>query len=149
VRQIVFSARLRGVPRPQGSLVPYGYSKTGRPQYAHPATLIEWRENIVTAMKERLPEGWTPLTGPLGIRLDFYLPRPERHYFRDGRLRPDAPSYVSEGADLDKLTRALFDATTIAGVVDDDRRYALIERATKTYAPPSDMGAYVEIWRLA
>lgn len=84
-----------------------------------------WREAVEVAVlvtgRPSIPLG----TGGLPLRVDlvFHVKRPKSHY-RSGRfahiLRDDAPDYVAQDPDVDKLIRATFDALTISKVIADD-----------------------------
>lgn len=147
-RPPLFETRVYGLPRPQGSLTLYGTNGRGKPKLGHGQPLILWRETCVTALRAALPVGWVPLSSSAAVQLRFYLPRPQRHFTRHGDLRNDAPTYVANGADLDKLVRGVFDALTISGVIADDRHVSLV-RAEKVYADAnSDAGVQIALWGL-
>lgn len=86
--------------------------------------LRPWRATIVAALCEA---GWQNdpfLMGPVHVSLDFALPRPGYHYRKDGELKDTAPSWHDKRGDLDKLTRAVFDALTQSGAIRDDSQVA-------------------------
>jgi Holliday junction resolvase RusA-like endonuclease len=139
-----------GIPVPQGSMK--GYVRRGKGGGAGTVALtnnnpklIEWRMKVTGHAIAKQPE-WAevskavfPMEGPIGIRLDFILPRPQSHY-GTGRnakvLKPSAPKYPTGTPDLDKLVRAILDALTDARVWDDDSQVVLV-KAVKEYEGPS------------
>lgn len=113
------SAFVSGVPMPQGSKNAY--------RRGNKVVLVESSKGLPgwrTAVREGaavLPR----LVGEVHVELIFAMPRPKSHY-RTGRfahlLKPSAPLFHSVKPDVDKLERAVFDALTQAGVVEDDCR---------------------------
>ena len=97
-----------GVPRPQGSKRAVG----GGRFIEASKYLPEWRKSVVGAAREA-HEG-EPIQGAVTVTAEFVFPRPKA-------LKPnqDAPPHTS-APDTDKLQRAVGDALTIAGVIEDD-----------------------------
>lgn len=128
--------RVKGVPIPQGSKRNYG---VGRMVEANPE-LMPWRD-LVRAEAERtaFEVGWTTAEGPVMVGLSFTLIRPKSVRRLFPTVKPD----------LDKLTRAVNDALTIARVVHDD---ALIisSAQSKRYASDTNKvpGVYVVVSRM-
>lgn len=130
-----------GRPVPQGSMTPYAKGKMVRGRWepfktrdgrlvlavkaSNEKRLKAWRKRVSTlaAVSPARPE--TVLAGPCQVELVFTFERPGVHYFQrvgGNVIRPDAPSWcdtITTG-DLDKLTRAVFDALTDAGWWGDD-----------------------------
>lgn len=113
-------------PVPQGSKTRFGK----RIVEDNADLLAPWREAVkaaaVVAMREMHPDDPRPLFPkgtPVAVELTFTFPRPGAHY-GTGRnaaaLKPGAPTWRTTYPDLDKLTRAVFDAFTAAGVWHDD-----------------------------
>jgi crossover junction endodeoxyribonuclease RusA len=117
----------------------------GRP-YITPANphLTGWRTKLARAA--RTYKGTTPrLTGPILIRLTFYMPRPAHHIAPDGSVFANAAATPCRKPDLDKLVRAVFDALTDAEVWGDDGQAVAVE-ARKVWADPSTQpGAQIEL----
>ena len=128
-----------GHPAPQGSKRHVGHgimvesSKAVKP----------WRQDVKAAA-ERFIESqrdrgvaWSPLDGPLVVRMVFTFARPRSHY-RTGRnahlLRDAAPARPSTKPDLSKLLRSTEDALTDAGLWRDDARVVDYRRAAKVWA---------------
>lgn len=127
----LFDVWVQGLPAAQGSKKYAGHRwspKAGRPV---PLLLEEshavepWRNLVTGTAQLRLNRyrGWKPLDEPLGVVLDVYVPRPRTVT----RPLPTVPP------DVDKLTRAVFDAFTKAGVWEDDSRVVDVA-AGKRYA---------------
>lgn len=135
-----------GQPAPQGSKRHVGNgvmvesSKKVKP----------WRQDVVAAARSvvenariaHYPDGvlhidpFTPLDGPLHVRMVFSFTRPRSHY-RTGRnahlLKADAPAQPCGRPDVSKLCRATEDALTTAGVWVDDSRVAEYDRLAKVW----------------
>ena len=78
----------------------------------------EWRELVAVAAQTQT-EMWTTNPGqPVGVVLDFYMPRPKGHFGKKGLL-PSAPLLPAKKPDLDKLIRAVLDALTGVLMHDD------------------------------
>ena len=109
-----------GVPRPQGSKTAIRTGDRARvieagtndSRAAHRA----WRDTVTlyarnAAQRAGLAEPWDC---PMAVVLTFHMPRP--------KLWPLAKVYADTKPDLDKLTRAVLDSLTDAGVFTDDSR---------------------------
>lgn len=129
-----------GLPAPQGSK--RGFVVNGRVVMKESSAKVKpWRQDVVTAVEQTLNDpyvtaGPVPLTGPVDVRVDFYLPRP-RYHFRTGarahELKPNAPTYVDKKPDTDKLLRSTLDGLTSSGVIRDDAQVASLT-GVKRYA---------------
>jgi len=103
----------------------------------------DWRAMVVASCREvfKLPA----LEGPLKLRIDFRMPRPQSHYGsgrNKGVLKPTAPYYHTIRPDSVKLTRALEDALTHILWRDDSQNVIL--DVVKRYADLNP-GALVEV----
>lgn len=95
-----------------------------------------WRSAIATEARDEM--GNRPLfEGALRVTVTFCFPRPKSHFLPATKSRPtpilrdDAPVFHTSRPDVDKLTRALFDALTNV-VWHDDAQVADV-RARKVY----------------
>ena len=78
------------------------------------------------------------------------MQRPKSHFGTGrnaGKLKPSAPKYPAVKPDVDKLSRAVHDALTIANVIDDDSRI-VIDHNEKHYAV-EQTGASIEVISLS
>lgn len=75
--------------------------------------------------------GAQPLIGPVRLDIDFFMPRPKKHFRRNGELRPDAPKFHDIKPDRDKLLRCVGDA--LSGVVYKDDCQACAGQISKLY----------------
>ncbi len=101
-----------GLPGPQGSKSYVGH-RGGKAILVESSKKVKpWREAVVDAALRALPRTHTPLTGPLALGVEFYLPSPKTAPKK--RLLPD------KQPDLSKLMRSTEDALTDAGVWGDD-----------------------------
>lgn len=122
-----------GIPVPQGS-------KTGKVikgrviLYDDNAKVLKpWRANVESLARIWM-EARDTLTGSLEATLDFYMPRPASVK----RARP------SVKPDIDKLTRAIFDALTAADVWEDDARVVSLT-AREWYADDRPAGVRIHV----
>lgn len=122
---------VRGTPAPQGSKRHVGH---GILVEAAAPRVKAWREAVRSEAQRAIGDE-PPLDGPVAVWVRLYLPRPKAH-FRTGRhaheLRPDAPDFVAQTPDVDKLLRSTLDALTDAGAWRDDRQVAEVT-ASKVY----------------
>jgi len=129
----VIRFQVRGLPVPQGSL--RSWVVNGKPVITSTAKgLGSWRRLVADVAQRFAPT--EPWAGPVGIELDFGIPKPKSAPKRR-RVWPD------KRPDLDKLSRAVLDALTYVIFADDSQVVHL--RATKDYGAP---GVAVEIRRV-
>jgi Holliday junction resolvase RusA-like endonuclease len=130
-------ADVLGVPVPQGSKRVFN----GHLVDVNHAPLRAWRGAIAHEIGLS-----TVLTGPVFVKLDFFLSRPKGH-FGTGRnentLKPSAPVWPKTKPDLDKLVRACLDAMTGMVYADDSQVAALA--VTKNYADGRQPGVHIEV----
>jgi crossover junction endodeoxyribonuclease RusA len=120
-----------GQPVPQGSMK--GFVRTGKAgvpvaALTHSNPLLNaWRMKVTGHMIDAIQRSpmiqHVPLTGAVGARITFRMPRPQYHYGtgkNDHLLKPSAPKYPAKAPDLDKMLRAILDALTDAQVWEDD-----------------------------
>jgi len=118
-----------GRPAPQGSK-----RHVGRGVMVESSRHVKpWREDVRSSALDALPDGWTPLDGPIRVSMVFSMPRPKT--LPKGRTEPDRMP------DLSKLCRSTEDALTSAGVWADDARVVEYVRLAKVYAGSSDSDA--------
>lgn len=98
--------------------------------------LKAWRAQVRAAAEAAVEDaGWETLDEPCQVHLGFTMPRPKRPRWGVPAVKPD----------LDKLTRAVFDALTDAGVWKDDSRVVSME-VTKRYEDDEAVpGVWVEV----
>lgn len=124
-----------GRPAPQGSKRHVG----GGRMIESSKHVKPWRDDVKAAAEALLADRrpWTPLDGPLLVRMVFTTTRPRSHY-RTGRnahlLRDGAPARPHGKPDVSKLQRSTEDALTDAGIWRDDALVVEYERAAKVYA---------------
>ena len=123
----ILSFLLKGLPAPQGSKVVFNGHAVESNKRTRP-----WRALLTDAVEQAIEaQNWTtiPKGVPVEVIVTFFKPRPKAHY-RTGKnahlLRDDAPYYVANGPDIDKLERALLDGMKVAGVYADDKQVARI-----------------------
>ncbi|MCL1801390.1 MAG: RusA family crossover junction endodeoxyribonuclease [Promicromonosporaceae bacterium] len=138
---LVFS--VPGLPVPQGS------KRVARHQIieTNAAKLRPWRATVTaTAIETAQEDQWPQAVGPVSVYLTFRLPRPKAHYrtgAKAGELKPAAPYAVTSKPDIDKLTRAILDALTDAGIWRDDSQVVRLH-AQKIYNTLPSVGIWIE-----
>jgi crossover junction endodeoxyribonuclease RusA len=127
----VLRLRINGDPAPKGSKRHVG----GGRLIESSKRLPKWQQQIRSCVEW----AWTgqPLAGPMGVRLDFVMPRPV-----------STPKRVTPAAvkrpDVDKLARAVLDELTGRVFVDDSQVVTLW--ATKRLANIGEQpGVWVEV----
>lgn len=143
--------RANGIPVPQGSMSAFINKRTGRAQVTDQKgpKLKAWRKSVKQAAQLSVfaDLAWKPIDGPVRVALLFGLPRPAS-YPKARRVWP-----VVRGHDLDKLTRAVWDACTDAGIWTDDALVVESHQA-KDYCGYGQArlltvpGVVVRVWRL-
>jgi Holliday junction resolvase RusA-like endonuclease len=123
-----------GIPTTQGSKKAFVVSpRGGKPRAVVTeqlgAALSSWRETVRSVARAAAGDDWLPLDGPVAAVLAFGLAKPRSA----PKTRRTWPIGKNSG-DLDKLTRAVFDALTQALIWDDDSRVVDLH-VTKDYAP--------------
>ena len=103
-----------GRPAPQGSKINYGKGRLVESSKA----VGPWR----TQVAYNVAQAWMapPLAGPVRLRLEFVMPRPSA---TPKRRTPPA----IKKPDWDKISRAVCDALTTAGVYHDDSQVVRAE----------------------
>ena len=136
--------RVAGIPAPQGSKIRTEYGMREASKAVGP-----WRDAVRTET-QRVCEHFT-ITGPVEVRVNFYLARPKGHYGTGrnaNRIKDSAPLYPSGMPDLDKLCRAVLDGLTAGGAWRDDAQVVVL-MATKNYADQNiSPGCDIEIKEL-
>jgi Holliday junction resolvase RusA-like endonuclease len=90
------------------------------------------------------PPGWDS-SGAKLVNVEFCFQRPPSHLTKKGLLRKGVPAGMVTHPDLDKCARAVGDALTDAGVVNDDRQIVrwVLE---KMYCPEDFVHVTVRDW---
>ncbi len=107
-----------GTPRTAGSLKSFGKNLV----HSSKLTII-WEDFIRWNFINSQYNGMTPFSGAVKVGLVFYFNRAKGHFKKDGSLSAEGlrypyPSHMGK-RDLDKLTRAVFDALTKYAYEDD------------------------------
>lgn len=128
-----------GIPRPQGSKQPFTFrdKRTGKVRASLSESggknLAAWRNDVSIMAQQHRPE--KPFDEAVSVTLKFYFIRPKSI---SKKKRP----YPSVRPDIDKLTRAIFDALKGKVYTDDSRVCDLI--ALKRYDDVSRVEIEVE-----
>jgi Holliday junction resolvase RusA-like endonuclease len=136
-----------GIPKPQGSKVPFTDRKTGqaRLKESNEISHRSWRQevaNVAARLAEELPG---PLDGALALEVVFRFPmtksRPKADRLAGTVLKTTAP-------DTSKLVRSIEDSLEAAGLITNDARFAVV-LATKVEVLDDWTGADIVIRRAA
>lgn len=133
---------VRGIPHPQGSMRTHALPN-GKIAVRYPPAVWDWRRQVQAAVSNHMVNDvgeltTHPIPGPVEVHMGFDLPRPANHYLPVNskrsvpQLKLLAPLWPSHKPDLDKLTRAVLDAVTDAGLWADDAQVVSL-RAAKRY----------------
>lgn len=105
---MIVQAFVPGTPQPQGSK--NAYFRGGKIVLVEAnKKLGSWRSQVKEKL-ESANESCTPLTAPVSLQVVFWMPRPKSVKRLWMTVKPD----------LDKMIRAINDAATDAGVLEDD-----------------------------
>ena len=140
---IVIRVFIEGIPRPQGSK--QTFRRGNRIVLVESSKhLPEWRRRLVSALQEHTGD-YTP-PKPARVTLTFLMPRPKAHYDTKGHVKKRFTHVAhTPRPDLDKLTRAVFDALTIAGIVEDDSHITSAVIAKRYADSPENTGVCITV----
>jgi Holliday junction resolvase RusA-like endonuclease len=135
-----------GKPATAGSKRAFAHRHTGKIVVLDDCkTGKAWRKAVQHAASVSIR---SPLVGPLGLCVSFWLPRPLSHRKKDGSKALGAPEYHLTKPDATKLLRAVEDAMT--GIVWLDDAQVIFQSVSKSYADGAQrVGAEVKVfeWR--
>lgn len=127
-----------GTPAPQGSK---SQTRTGRMYEASSKALRPWRNDVAFMAKKVASQEQCWLKGAVCVEVEFRFKRP--------KSLPKKVQHHTRKPDLDKLQRAIGDALTISGLIEDDSCIAEW-RCRKVYAEQGKhSGANITIWEIA
>lgn len=129
----MFQIFIEGNPRPQGSKKAFARGKSIVLVEAN-KELPAWREHMTRMLQLKQLEEPTALTTAVNVALTFWLPRP----------KSVKRQYPTGTYDIDKLTRAVLDSITKAGVWRDDSDVVDLT-VRKTYADLHQPGVLISI----
>lgn len=128
-----------GVPAPGGSKRAFRNKHTGRVVVVDDCRRNkDWRATVGICASEAIHD---PLSGPVGVEVVFFMPRPKGHFGKRG-LRPAAPTYPTTRPDATKLWRAAEDA--LKGIAWSDDSQVVLQTVIKAYSEKP--GLWVRIW---
>jgi len=129
----MFQIFIEGSPRPQGSKKAFARGKSIVLVEAN-KELPAWREHMTRMLQLKQMEETQPFTTAVNVALTFWLPRP----------KSVKRQYATGTYDIDKLTRAVLDSITKAGVWRDDSDVVDLT-VRKTYADNHEAGVLISI----
>ena len=129
----MFQIFIEGNPRPQGSKKAFARGKNIVLVEAN-KELPAWREHMTRMLQLKYLAEPTKFTTAVNVALTFWLPRP----------KSVKRQYATGTYDIDKLTRAVLDSITKAGVWRDDSDVVDLT-VRKTYADNHQPGVLISI----
>lgn len=124
-----------GKARPKGSVEPVG---GGRVRHRNEG----WQTLVALVAQQQLPAGAPLWTGPVGVELVFYLPKPA-----SAPKRRYTWPIKRSALDLDKGVRSVGDALT-GTVIADDSQIVTMD-AVKEWAEDGRPRIVVTVWQIA
>jgi len=129
----MFQMFIPGEPKPQGSK--QGFIRGNRVVLVEAQKqLPAWREHMTRMLQLKQLEEPQPFSTAVNVALTFWLPRP----------KSVKRQYATGTYDIDKLTRAVLDSITKAGVWRDDSDVVDLT-VRKTYADLHEPGVLISI----
>jgi crossover junction endodeoxyribonuclease RusA len=129
----MFQLFIQGEPKPQGSK--QGFIRGNRVVLVESQKqLPAWRDHMTRMLQLKQMEHDTAFTTAVNVALTFWLPRP----------KSVKRQYATSTYDIDKLTRAVLDSITKAGVWRDDSDVVDLT-VRKTYADNHEPGVLISI----
>ena len=129
----MFQVFIAGDPKPQGSK--QGFIRGNRVVLVEAQKqLPAWRDHMTRMLQLKKLEHETAFTTAVNVALTFWLPRP----------KSVKRQYATGTYDIDKLTRAVLDSITKAGVWRDDSDVVDLT-VRKTYADTHEPGVLISI----
>lgn len=140
-----------GLPSPAGSKNAFRNKYTGKIVVvdAGGKKTKDWRKVVANSARIAM-KGHDFLVPPLGLIIEFRMPRPKSHYKASGEIKADAPFYPIVRPDITKLLRSTEDAMT--GIVYHDDAHIAEQNIHRTYSSGDDTGARISVftmtWRI-
>ncbi len=123
---------VHGIPKPKARARTVRNKHTGEIHSFTPDTTASWEQSVLIQALEHKPDH--PLDEPLGMGLQFDLPRP--------KSLSKKRQWPSVKPDLDNLVKAIQDALNGVYYVDDSRICEMVIR--KRYGP--NPGVEISLW---
>jgi Holliday junction resolvase RusA-like endonuclease len=105
-----------------------------------------WKSLVAEAARPFIPEA--PLSCPLALYIDFWLPRPNGHFVaskRERGLKANAPTYHTARGDVDNFSKAVMDCLTVLRLWQDDGQVADLTVSKRYEDPATGPGALIRI----
>lgn len=137
-----------GLPSPGGSKSAFQNKYTGKIVVvcAGGKKTKKWR-TVVAEMARLAMIKRSFFQPPIGLAIDFRMPRPKNHYKKDGSLKTNSNLFHTVRPDSTKLLRSTEDAMT--GIVWKDDAEIAEQYVTKTYSNSNnDIGARIVVWTI-
>ena len=137
-----------GIPSPGGSKSAFRHRHTNKIVVidAGGAKTKRWRTAVASAAREAM-DGCEFIAAPIGLIVEFRMPRPKNHYLTNGDLRRGAPWVPIVRPDLTKLLRSTEDALT--GIVFHDDAAICEQNITRSYASDGHTGARISVFHVS
>ena len=145
---IVFSVRglPKGQPRPRAFVRKTSFGPIARVYDS--ATAEGWKSEIALAARPFIPA--QPLSGPLAVTIEFWMPRPLDHFparNRKNGLKPGVPEFHTIVPDADNLAKAVLDCLSRLRIWEDDDQVSKLTVTKRYEDPASGTGASIHVER--
>jgi len=133
-------------PRPRAFVRKTSFGPIARVYDA--GTAENWKSLVAEAARPFIPV--EPLTGPLSLSVEFWLPRPATHFIaskRERGLKQNAPTFHTSRGDVDNFSKAVMDALTVLRLWHDDEQVAELVASKRYEDPVTGPGALIRIER--
>lgn len=133
------SVFVAGKPAPQGSKRGIQHKTTGKVVLIESSKAVKpWREDVRAALLDEHGQPKERIDGPVTVSLEFLLPRPVS-------TPKTGPAFAMRKPDIDKLARAVLDAITSAGVIEDDARVIALTATKDLVRPGETVGCRITV----
>lgn len=121
-----------GTAKPKGSKSYKGKRRNGSAILVESADVAPWQSEVARVARAT----GVRFTGPVGVSVEFILRRPAHPKYPEPAVKPDG----------DKLERAVWDALTEAGVIEDDSRVVSWTGLKRYARGDGHPGVAVSVW---
>jgi Holliday junction resolvase RusA-like endonuclease len=130
-----------GTPKPQPR--PRAFAFNGHARVYDAGTAEGWKSLIAVAAKECLPA--EPITGPVELTVEFYMPRPKSHHTGKGKIKHAHEDIRhTQKPDTDNLVKAVKDCLSTLRMWKDDSQ-VWRENVSKEWTDPVVAGAIIKL----
>lgn len=119
------------------------FSRGGKARMYDPGTANFWKRLVAHELRSHRPD--VPISTPVLMTMEFYLPRPQRLMRAKD---PSCPLPAKGKPDIDNLEKAVMDALTDDGWWTDDSIVVACSASKLFHAKGASPGMQISIWAL-